>query len=128
MTTSKTPNKLKSYAIIVKSQATLLESVEKGWKGNRSKETILRPRTRNLRNSNHLQPCPHCQRTNHPPEKYWSCLNAANRLKRFKQEYPADNQNHGQEQGNLTSTAPSSILKNSLNQKSHDSNGQITHQ
>ena len=33
-------------------------------------------------------PCPHCQRTNHPPEQCWSGPNAANRPKRFKQEYP----------------------------------------
>ena len=55
----------------------------------------------------------------------WS--NAANRPKQFKQEYPVDNRNDGQEQGNLTQSGPSSILKNSLIQKSHDSNGQITH-
>ena len=35
-------------------------------------------------------PCPHCQRTNHPPEQCWNGPNAANRPKRFKQEYPAD--------------------------------------
>ena len=60
-------------------------------------------------------PCPHCQRTNHPPEKCWSGPNAANRPKRFKQEYSADNRNDGQEQGNLTHSGPSSILKNPLN-------------
>ena len=60
-------------------------------------------------------PCPHCQRTNHPPEKCWSCPNAVNRPKCFKQEYPTDNRINGQEQGNLTHTGPSSILKNSLN-------------
>ena len=60
-------------------------------------------------------PCPHCQRTNHPPEKCWSGPNAANGPKRFKQEYSADNRNDGQEQGNLTHSGPSSILKNSLN-------------
>ena len=31
-------------------------------------------------------PCPHCQRTNYPPEQCWSGPNAANRPKRFKQE------------------------------------------
>ena len=41
--------------------------------------------------------CLHCQRTNHPPEKCWSGPNAANRPKRFKQEYPVDNRNDGQE-------------------------------
>ena len=29
-------------------------------------------------------PCPPCRRTNHPPEKYRSGPNAANRPKRFK--------------------------------------------
>ena len=60
-------------------------------------------------------PCPHCQRTNHPTEKRWSGTNAANRPKRFKQEYPVDNENDRQEQGNLTRSGPSSILKNLLN-------------
>ena len=59
-------------------------------------------------------PCPHCQRTNHPPEQCWSGPNAANRPKRFKQ-YPENNRNDGQEQGNLTHSRPSLILKNSLN-------------
>ena len=78
--------------------------------------------------SQSFAPCPHCQRTNHPPEKCWSGPNAANRPKRFKQEFPLDNRNDGQKQGNLTYAGLSSILKNFLNQKSHDSNGQITHQ
>ena len=60
-------------------------------------------------------PCPHCQRTNHPPEQCWSGPNAANRPKRFKQAYPEDNRNDGQDQGNMTHSGPSSILKNSLN-------------
>ena len=60
-------------------------------------------------------PCPHCQRTNHPPEQCWSGPNAANRPKRFKHEYPENNRNDGQEQGNLTHSRPSPILKNSLN-------------
>ena len=60
-------------------------------------------------------PCPHCQRTKHPPEKCWSGPDAANRPKRFKQDYPADNRNDGQEQGNLTHAGTSSRLKNSLN-------------
>ena len=65
--------------------------------------------------SKSFPPCPHCQRTNRPPDKCWSGLNAANRPKGFKQEYPAQNRNDGQEQGNLTNSGPSSILKNSLN-------------
>ena len=60
-------------------------------------------------------PCPHCQRTNHPPEQCWSGFNAANRPKRFKQAYPEDNRKDGQDQGNITHSGPSSILKNSLN-------------
>ena len=60
-------------------------------------------------------PCPHCQRTNHPPEQCWSGPNAANRPKRFKQAYPEDNRNDGQNQGNMTHSGPSSVLKNSLN-------------
>ena len=59
--------------------------------------------------------CPHCQRTNHPPEKCWIGPNAANKPKWFKQEYPVDNQNDGQEQRIFTHSGPSSILKNSFN-------------
>ena len=59
--------------------------------------------------------CPRCQRTNHPPEKFWSGPNAANRPKRFKQEYSADNRKDGQDQGNLTHSEPSTILRNSSN-------------
>ena len=65
--------------------------------------------------SKSFPPCPHCRRTKHPPEKCWSGSNAANRPKRFKQEYHSENQNDGQERGNLTHSGPSSILKNSLN-------------
>ena len=65
--------------------------------------------------SKSFAPCPHCQRTNHPPEKCCSGPNAANRPKRFKQEYPIDNRNDEQEQGILTHSGPSSIIKNSLN-------------
>ena len=60
-------------------------------------------------------PCPHCQRTNHPPEQCWSGSNAAYRPKRFKQEYPEDYRNGGRDPGILTHSGPSSILKNSLN-------------
>ena len=60
-------------------------------------------------------PCPHCQRTNHPPEQCWNGPNAANRPKGFKQTYQEDNRNDGQDQGILTYPGPSSILKNSLN-------------
>ena len=63
--------------------------------------------------SNSFAPCPHCQRTNHLPEKCWSVPNAANRPRRFKQEYHPENRNDGQEQGNLTHSGPSSIPKNS---------------
>ena len=65
--------------------------------------------------SKSFAPYPHCQRTNHPPEKCWSGPNAANRHKRFKQEYPVDNRNDGPDQGNLTHSGHLSFLKNSLN-------------
>ena len=65
--------------------------------------------------SKSFPPCFHCQRTNRPPEKCWSGPNAANRPKRFKQEYHPENRNDGQEQGNMTHSGPSSILQNSLN-------------
>ena len=65
--------------------------------------------------SKSFPPCPHYQRTNHPPEKCCSGPTAANRPKRFKQEYNPENRNDGQEQGNLTHSGPSSILKNCLN-------------
>ena len=56
--------------------------------------------------SKSVPPCPHCERTNHPPEKCWSGSNAANRPKWVKQEYNPENQNDGQEQGNLTHSGP----------------------
>ena len=65
--------------------------------------------------SRSFAPRPHCQRTNHPPEKFWSVPNAANKAKQFKQEYPTDNWNDGQEQENSTDSGPLSILKNPLN-------------
>ena len=71
---------------------------------------IIKPLT-----SKSFPPCPHCQGKNHPPEKCWSGPNAANRPKRFKQEFYPENRNDGQEQGNLTHSGPSSILENPLN-------------
>ena len=65
--------------------------------------------------SKSFAPCPLCQGTNHPSEKCWSGPNAANRPKRFRLEYPADSRNDRQEQGKLTHTGSSSILKNPLN-------------
>ena len=59
--------------------------------------------------------CPHCQRTNHSPEKCWIGPNAANRPKRFKQDHPADNRNDEQEEGNLTYPGPSTMLRNPSN-------------
>ena len=79
-------------------------------RGNDPSTQMMKPST-----SKTYAPCPHCQRTNHPPEQCWSGPNAANRPKRFKQAYPEDNQNDGQNHGNLTYSGPSSILKNSLN-------------
>ena len=79
-------------------------------RGNDPSTQKMKPST-----SKTYAPCPHCQRTNHPPEQCWSGPNAANRPKRFRQAYPEDNQNDGQNHGNLTYSGPSSILKNSLN-------------
>ena len=62
--------------------------------------------------SKSLAPCRHGQGTKHPPENRLSGPNAANRPKRFKQMYPTDNRNDGQDQGNLTHPGPSSVLKN----------------
>ena len=83
----------------------------------KEQEQINDPSNQNKKpsTSKSFPPCPHCQRTNHPPEKCWSGSDAANRPKRFKQEYNPENRNDGQEQGNLTHSGPSSILKNSLN-------------
>ena len=58
--------------------------------------------------SKSFPPCPHCKRTNHPPEKCWRGPNAANRPRRFKQEYHPKNRNDEQKQGNLTHSGPSS--------------------
>ena len=79
-------------------------------RGNDPSTQKMKPST-----SKTYAPCPHCQRTNHPPEHCWSGPNAANRPKRFKQAYPEDNRNDGQNQGNITHSGPSSILKNPLN-------------
>ena len=79
-------------------------------RGNDPSTQKMKPST-----SKTYAPCPHCQRTNHPPEQCWSGPNAANRPKRFKQAYPEHNQNDGQNHGNSTYSGPSSILKNSLN-------------
>ena len=78
--------------------------------------------------SKSFTPCRHCQRANHPLENCWSGPIAANRHKRFKQEYPADNRNDEQDQGNCTQTGPSSILKKPFKLKRHNSNGQNIHQ
>ena len=79
-------------------------------RGNDPSTQKMKPST-----SKTYAPCPHCQRTNHPPEQCWNGPNAANRPKRFKQTYPEDNRNDGQDHGNLTYSGPPSILKNSLN-------------
>ena len=69
----------------------------------------------NFSTSKSFAPCPHCQRTNHPPEKCWSGHNAAKRPKRFKQDHPVDNRNDDHEQENATYSGPSEIFKNPLN-------------
>ena len=76
--------------------------------------------------SKSFAPCPQSQRTNHPPNKSWSGPNAANRPKRFKQDHTTEKRKDGQERGNSTHPGPLSVLKNTLNRKGHDSNGQIT--
>ena len=83
----------------------------------REQERRNDPSNQNIKpsRSKSFPPCPHCQRTNHPPEKCWSGPNAAIRPKRFTQEYYSENRNDGQEQGNLTHSGPSSILKNHSN-------------
>ena len=83
----------------------------------KEQEQRIDPSSQNIKPSTFesFAPCLHCHWTNHPPEKCRSGPNAANRPKRFKQEYPADNRNDGQEQGNLTHSGPSSILKNTKN-------------
>ena len=73
-----------------------------------------------IQNTKHLTtrsfaPRFHCQGTNHPPKKCWKCPNETNRPKRFKPDQPADNQNGGQKQGNLTYPGSISFPKNSLN-------------
>ena len=55
--------------------------------------------------------CLHCQRTNHPPGKRWSGSNATNPPKRLIQDQPADKTKEGQEQGNMTHSVPTLILK-----------------
>ena len=102
-------------AIIVKNQATLSETCRKRMRKEQEQGNDLSIQNTKPSTSKPFSPCPHCQRTNHPPEKCWSGPKAANRPKRFKQEYPADNRNDGQVQGSLTYAGPSSILKNPLN-------------
>ena len=114
MTINKTPNKLKLYATVVKPGHVI-----RGCRKRMRKEQEQRndPSIQKTKPSTTISfaPCPHCQRTNDPPEKCWSGLNAANRTKRLKQEYPADKRIDGQDQGNLTHSGFSSILKNLLN-------------
>ena len=83
----------------------------------REQEQRNNPSTQKMKpsTSKSYAPCPHCQRTNHPPEQCWSGPDATNRPKRLKQTYPEDNRIDGQDQGNLTQSGPSSILKNSSN-------------
>ena len=90
-------------------------------------EQRIDPSTQKMKpsTSKSYSPCPHCQRTNHPPEQCWSGPNAANRPKRFKQTYQEDNRNDGQDQGNLPHPGPSSILKNSLTKKATTAMGRL---
>ena len=117
MTTNKTVNKLKSYAIFVKKPGHLIRDCRKRMRKEQDQRNDPPIQNTKLSTSKSFAPCPHCQRTDDPPEKRWSSPNAAktNKQKRFKQEYPADNRNDGQDQGNLTHSGPSSNLKNPLN-------------
>ena len=93
----------------------VIRDCRKGMKKEQEQRNDPSSQNIKLSTSKSFAPCPHCQRTNHPPDKCLSSPNAANRPKRFKQGYPADSRNDGQEQGNLTHPGPSSTLKNSLN-------------
>ena len=128
MTTNKTLKKLKILCHFRKKPSHAIRDCRKRMKKEQEERNDSSIPNKKPSTSKSFAPCPHCQRTNHPPEKCWSCPNAANRPKRFKQEYPADNQNNGQDQRNSTYREPSSILKNPSKLKSHDSNGQITYQ
>ena len=96
-----------------KNQATLLEIVEKGWRTNRSKELILRPKAQNLRHLNQLHHVLNANGWIIPQKKVGAVIDAANRPERFKQDHPTDNGTDGQEQWNLTHPGPLSILRNS---------------
>ena len=98
-----------------KKPSHIIRECRKGMK--KEQEQRNDPSIRNMKPSTYrsFAPCPHGQKTNHPPEKCWSGPNAADRPKRFKQDQPADNRKDGQEQGNLTYRGPSLILKNPLN-------------
>ena len=81
-----------------------------------------------LPTSKTVAPGPHCQQRNHSPEKCCSGVNPAIRPKRFKWDKLAENAKEAPEQGNSTHSGPISILEYPSKEKSHDSNGHITHQ
>ena len=69
--------------------------------------------------SRSFEPCPHCQRTNHPPKNAAvvpMSLMDPNSSKRIIQQTIKI-------MGTLTHSGAISILQNTLNQKSHDSSG-----
>ena len=115
MTINKTLNKRKWYATIVKKPGNVIRDCRK--KMRKEQEQRIDPSIQNtkLSTSKSFAPCPRCQRKNQLPEKCESSPNASSRPKQFKQDFPADNRNDGQDQGNLTHTGPSSILKNPSN-------------
>ena len=115
MTVNKTLKKLKMYATVVKKPGHVNRDCRK--KMRKEQEQRNDPSMQNTKpsTSKSFAPCPHSQRSNHPPAKCWSGPIAANRPQRFKQVYPADNRNDGQNQGKLTFPGPLSILKNQLN-------------
>ena len=115
MIVNKTLNKKKVVCHYCKKPGHVIRDCRKRMR--KEQEQRNDPPNQNIKHSTSksFPPCPHCQRTHHPPEKCWSCPNAANRPKRFKQEENPEIRNDGQEQGNLSHSGPSTILKNSLN-------------
>ena len=112
MITTKTPNKLKSYAIIVQKPGHVIRECRKMIKKEQEQRNDSSTQNTKPSTSKSFATCPHFQRTNHTPEKCWSGPTAATKPKWFKQNHPADNRNDGHEQGNVTQPGHLSILRN----------------
>ena len=69
--------------------------------------------------------CPHCQKTNHPPEKCQNGTNAANRPPSSERHPPSSDNQENPMEGTSTQKTPPSIFKNPSNYQGHDSNGQM---